>query len=419
MVRRGNWHAGFRQRFAKYNSDLKQALTNRHVLWLHAVSVGEVNLCLQLIRALEPRLPNIKFVVSTTTSTGMAELRKRLPPRISKIYYPIDRRKYVNRAIATINPEAVVLIEAEIWPNFIQRLRRLNIPLMLVNARISDRSFPRYQRFGFIFRQLFQTFVAVGCQNPEDARRLAEIGCRPEAVEVLGNMKFDAAKTGERILLDVRGMLERLGVPKDALIVIGGSTHDGEEVLLADMVHRLRSKFPKLFLILVPRHSERAREVAKKLRERHVAFIYRSEIDNQTQPREGELECLLVNTTGELPYFYHVADVVFVGKSLTARGGQNPIEPAAQGKAIIVGPHMQNFADVVRIFRKRQAILQVSSAAELEKSLGQLLADPARRAELGQNARAVVSENSGALQHTVEMILQHLKPRGIYVADKK
>jgi len=419
MLRRGNWQENFGQRFAKYHSDLKQALTNRHVIWIHAVSVGEVNLCTQLIRALEPRLPNAKIVVSTTTTTGMAELKRRLPNRVSKIYYPIDRHKYVNRAIATINPEAIILVEAEIWPNFIQRVNRLKLPLFLVNARLSDRSFPRYRRFGFLFRPLFGAFTGVGCQNEEDARRLCEIGCRPEVVKVVGNLKFDAAKFSERPPLDVRGLLNRLGVPADALIVVAGSTHDGEEVILAEIIRRLRSRFAKVFLVLVPRHAERARDVGRKLRERKVSFIYRSDINDATKFREGEVECLLVNTTGELRYFYGLADVAFVGKSLTAKGGQNPIEPGALGKAIVFGPNMQNFTDVVRIFLEKDGALQVKDAAALEKCVGELLANPDRRAQLGKNAQAAVAENLGSLNRTVEMILQQLEPRGVYIAPPK
>jgi 3-deoxy-D-manno-octulosonic-acid transferase len=419
MLRRGNWQENFGQRFAKYRSDLKQALTNRHVIWLHAVSVGEVNLCTQLIRALEPRLPNAKIVVSTTTTTGMAELKRRLPNRVSKIYYPIDRQKYVNRAIATINPEAIILVEAEIWPNFIQRVSRLKLPLFLVNARLSERSFPRYRRFGFLFRPLFGAFTGVGCQNEEDAGRLREVGCRAEVVQVVGNLKFDAAKFSERPPLDVRGLLTRLGVAADALIVVAGSTHDGEEVILADMIRRLRGRFPKVFLVLVPRHAERARDVGKRLRERKMAFVYRSDINDSMRFREGEVECLLVNTTGELRYFYGAADVVFVGKSLTAKGGQNPIEPGAQGKAIIFGPNMQNFSDVVRIFRQRDGAVQVGDAAGLEKGLGDLLGNPERRFQLGKNAQAAVAENLGSLERTVEMILQQLAPRGVYIAPPK
>src|ERR1041385_2548782 len=250
MWRRGNWRRGFRQRFGHYDARFKQALTNRHVLWIHAVSVGEVNVCTQLIRALEPRVPNIKIVVSTTTSTGMGELQRKLPSHIEKIYYPIDRKKYVQRALSLIHPEAVVLVEAEIWPNFIWRLRDKRIPLFLVNARLSDRSFRGYKRFGFLFRELFGSLTGAGAQNDDDAARLREVGCRPEAIQVLRSLKFHTTKLGERSLLDIPAMLKQLGVPQGARILIGGSTHDGEEALLAEIFVRLRKQCPDLFLIL-------------------------------------------------------------------------------------------------------------------------------------------------------------------------
>jgi 3-deoxy-D-manno-octulosonic-acid transferase len=419
MRRRGNWRPGFRERFARYDANLKQALTNRHVIWIHAVSVGEVNLCTQLIRALEPRLPNIKIVVSTTTTTGMDELRRRLPTHVSKIYYPIDRPAYVARALAAINPEAIVLVEAEIWPNFLWRAQKLDIPMFLVNARLSDRSYPRYRRFGFLFRPLFASFAGVGVQNETDAARLREVGCRPETIRVVGNLKFDVAKLDERRTLDVPAMLRQLGVPPDASILLGGSTHDGEETLLAGIARRLRGQFPKLFLVLVPRHFERCRELGRELRERGVKFVYRSEISANTQFKPGEVECLLVNTTGELRLFYEHATVVFVGKSLAAIGGQNPIEPGALGKAMVFGPNMQNFADTARSFVAKDAAVQVRGPTALEKVIAELLADKNRRAELGRNALAVVAENLGALDRTVEMILEQLKSREIYIMPKK
>lgn len=418
MRRRGNWLPGFGQRFAKYDASLKQALTNRHVIWLHAVSVGEVNLCTQLIRALEPRVPNLKIVVSTTTTTGMAELRRRLPTHVSKIYYPVDRLNFVNRALATINPKAIVLVEAEIWPNFLWRAQRLGIPVFLANARLSDRSFPRYKKFGFLFRPLFASFTGVGAQNEADAERLRAVGCRPEAVRVVGNLKFDAAKLNEQRTLDVPAMLRQLGVPQDAPILVAGSTHDGEEMILVELVKRLRVKFPKLFLILVPRHFERCRDLGPKLRARDVKFAWRSEISAKTKVSEGELECLLVNTTGELRFFYEQATVVFVGKSLTAFGGQNPIEPGALGKAMVFGPNMQNFTDVTRSFLLQDAAVQVRDPEALETAVAGLLADGDRRATLGRNALKVVAENLGALERTTDMILAQLKTRGIYVAPE-
>lgn len=419
MWRRGDWRPGFRERFGQFDSNLKQALTNRQVLWLHAVSVGEVNLCTQLIRALELRLPNIKFVVSTTTTTGMAELKRHLPTHVSKIYYPIDRRKWVRRAIAVINPVAIVLVEAEIWPNFLWRARDLNIPVFLANARLSDRSYRGYKRFGFLFRKLFASFAGVGAQNETDAKRLQEIGCRQEAIRVVGNLKFDAAKLTEHRQLDVPQLFRQLGVPPDAPVLIGGSTHNGEEAILAEIAERLRKKFPKLFLILVPRHFERSNEIGRQLRERDVKFVYRNLIGSGSKWNSGEVDCLLVNTTGELRFFYEHATVVFVGKSLTAVGGQNPIEPGALGKAMVFGPNMQNFADIVKSFIIANGAIQVHDPEMLEKAIGDLLADENKRVELGGNARQIVRENLGALDRTVEMILEKLTMRGIYIASKK
>jgi 3-deoxy-D-manno-octulosonic-acid transferase len=418
MRKRGNWRPGFRERFARYDPNLKQALTNRQVIWLHAVSVGEVNLCTQLIRALELRLPNIKFVVSTTTTTGMAELRRRLPTHIGKIYYPIDRRKYVGRALAVINPEAIVLVEAEIWPNFLWRARDLKVPVFLANARLSDRSFRGYKCFGFLFRPLFGSFAGVGCQNEEDAARLRAVGCSPDAVHVVGNLKFDAAKLDERRALDVPSLLRQLGVPPDAQILVGGSTHDGEEAILAEIVQRLRARFPKLFLVLVPRHFERGREVGEQLRQRGVKFAYRNLIGADTQLAAGEVECLLVNTTGELRLFYEHATAVFIGKSLTAMGGQNPIEPAALGKAMVFGPNMQNFADITRNFIAENGAIQVHCPDSLEAAIASLLADEDRRMETGHNALRVVRKNLGAIDRTVEMILEKLDPRGVYITPE-
>jgi 3-deoxy-D-manno-octulosonic-acid transferase len=418
LRRRGNWITDFGQRFAKYDPSIKQALTNRQILWLHAVSVGEVGLCTHLINALEPRLPNAKIVVSCTTTTGMAEYRRRLPSRITKIYYPLDRRKLVRRALATINPEAIILLETEIWPNFLWRAADLKIPVFLANARLSDRSYPRYKKFGWLFRPIFASFAGVSCQNEEDAKRLRDVGCRPASVQVVGNMKFDAAGLSEKRSLDVRGLLRQIGVADDALILVAGSTHDGEELVLLEMAARLRKKFPKLFLIIVPRHFERCPELGRMLKAKGVKFLLRNAIFAHTQLRPGEVDCLLVNTTGELKFFYQPASIVFIGKSLTAIGGQNPIEPAALGKPVVFGPNMQNFKDITRLFLSQEAAVQVKNAKDLERVLEELLANAPRRAELGRRARAIVSENLGAVERTVEMILPELAGRGLYVVPK-
>jgi 3-deoxy-D-manno-octulosonic-acid transferase len=418
MHRRGNWQHGFAQRFGRYDAKFKQAITNRHVLWMHAVSVGEVNVCTHVIRAIEPRLPNLKIVVSTTTTTGMEELQRKLPSHVSRIYYPIDFRRFVSHALNTIRPEAVVLVEAEIWPNFIWRARSMAIPLFLVNARLSERSYPRYKLFRFIFHPLFRSFAGVGAQNEADAAKLQSLGCRPEAIHIVGSLKFDAAKLEERRLLDVPGILRQLGVPAGAPVLVGGSTHPGEDAILADAFLRLRERFPDLILILVPRHFERSREVGRELETRGIRFVYRNELSNSVQHPPGRIQCLLVNTTGELKYFYEYATVIFIGKSLMAEGGQNPIEPGALGKPMVFGPNMQNFADVVRSFLTRDGAVQVRDKAELETTLAALLADSARRDTLGRNAQAVVRENLGAIERTVDMIVKHLEGGELYIAPK-
>ena len=406
MKRRGGWRAGFGQRFARYDSRLKQALTNRHTIWVHAVSVGEVNIATQLIKALESRAPTLTVVVSTTTSTGMGELRKKLPAHVPKFYYPIDRRNYVSRALRVINPEAIVLVEAEIWPNFLWKAADRRIPTFLINARLSEKSYRGYRRAGFLFRPIFRKFAGVGAQNEADAKRLIELGFRPEVVRIVGNLKFDAAQLAEKNAIRVDELYEKIGVKEDALILIGGSTHDGEEAYLADVFLRLRAQFPKLFLTVVPRHVERSREVGTELEKRKIRFVYRNEISATTRYEPGQVNALIVNTTGELRHFYENATVVFVGKTLMAEGGQNPIEPGALGKAMVFGPNMQNFEAITAAFVNARAARQERDAAAVERAIAELLASPEQRAELGKNAVEVVRQNRGSIDRTLDMILE-------------
>ncbi|HZM06815.1 MAG TPA: 3-deoxy-D-manno-octulosonic acid transferase [Candidatus Saccharimonadales bacterium] len=406
MWRRGNWRAGFAQRFGHYDPALKTALAQRPVVWLHAVSVGEVGVCWQLIRALDPHLSGCQILVSTTTSTGMAELQRLLPPHIHRIYYPADFFGVIRRSLKAIQPRAIILVEAELWPNFLTQAVARGCPLFLVNARISERSFRNYRSFGFFFRPIFARFRGVGCQQQQDSDRLVELGFPAGSVRVTGNLKFDAAQPDAGVGLDVRDLLRQIGVGEKAVLLVAGSTHAGEEAIMAEMFPRLRARFPALFLVLVPRHFERAKEVAQELEARGMKFIYRSAIGASAPA--GERQCLLVNTTGELKFFYRAAALVFVGKSLTARGGQNPIEPAALGKAILFGPNMQNFASVTRALIGSQAAIQVQNAVELEQAIVELLGDDQRRSELGARAMQVVQQNLGATPRTVEFILERL-----------
>lgn len=416
MSRRGNWQPGFQERFGRFTTRFKQAITNRHVLWIHAVSVGEVNIATQLIRSLEVRMPNLKIIVSTTTSTGMGELRKRLPSHIEKIYYPIDRKKYVSRALRVINPEAIVLVEAEIWPNFLWTARSRGIPTFLVNARLSEKSYRGYRRFGFLFRPLFHSFAGVGVQNESDRGRLIELGGKPEAVRVVGNLKFDGAVLGERPSIDIGTLLAQIGVQPGDLVIVAGSTHAGEEAILGRVFQKLRAEFPGLFLIVVPRHFERSKEAAKDLEATGLRVMYRTELSPEVRRSRKDIDCLLVNTTGELRYFYQPATLIFVGKSLAGEGGQNPIEPAALAKPILFGPNMQNFPGIVEAFLRADAAVQVADEAALEVAFRELLRDSARREAIASRAIQVVKENKGAIDRTVDMIVEHLKEEDIYVA---
>jgi 3-deoxy-D-manno-octulosonic-acid transferase len=406
MWRRGHWRLGYGQRFALYDAELKAKLGQRPVIWLHAVSVGEVGVCLQFLRVLEPKLPAVQFVVSTTTSTGMGELRRKLPAHIPAIYYPADLFGVVRRALNMLRPRAIILVEAELWPNLLWQAQDRNIPLYLINARLSKRSFQRYERISFLFRPLFAKFRAVGCPQTSDAKRLIALGFPADSVRAVGNLKFDAAKPDARAGLDVPKLLRQIGVNHNAKILVAGSTHEGEEAILAEMLPRLRARFPDLFLVVVPRHFERAKDVVRNLETRGVKFIRRTEITATTSLAPDAVSCLLVDSTGELKFFYQHAAVVFVGKSLTAQGGQNPIEPAALGKAMVFGPNMQNFTAVTQAFLAGQGAVQVQTAPELEEALVRLLADDSLRAQLGTHALRVFQENLGATERTVAMILE-------------
>ena len=339
----------------------------------------------------------------------MAELKKKLPSHVHKIYYPIDRRKFVSRALRVVAPEAIVLVEAEIWPNFLWGAKTRGIPTFLVNARLSDRSYRGYKRFGFLFRPLFAEFTGIGVQNENDRQRVIDLGCRPEAVHVVGNLKFDGAVLAERSSLNVDVLLKQAGVRDDDYVIVAGSTHAGEEAILGRVFQKLRKEFPNLFLVIVPRHFERGKDAARDLEREGVRVAYRSEFSSNTQYKPGELDCLLVNTTGELRFFYQTATAIFVGKSLSGEGGQNPIEPGALGKPMVFGPNMQNFESIAAAFVKNKGAIQVPDEAGLEQALRDLLQREDLRREIGRNAVKVVEENKGSIDRTVDMIVGHLK----------
>jgi len=407
LVRRGNWRSGFGQRFGAYGG-LRERLKGKRVLWLHAVSVGEANLAVQLVKSMQPHLKDWTVVVSTITTTGMGELERKLPSDVHRVYYPIDWLPFVRSTFRALNPAAIVLVEAEIWPNLFWQARSTNVPVHLINARLSENSFKGYHRYAFLFKPLFRSLHAAGVHNETDAERLAELGCDRKIIIVTGNMKFDGTATPDADTIDARALLREIGVPDDAPVFVAGSTFEGEEELLCKMLPQWRKDHPDLFLVLVPRHFERASAVLKNLKPLNLRIRRRTAMNAGA----GKPDVLLVDTTGELKAFYEVATLVFVGKSLTAQGGQNPIEPAALGRPMVFGPFMQNFKPVVQSLLEAKAAIQVKDETELARQVSVLLGNPEQLAALGTAARAVVEGNKGATQRTSELIGQTLRALG-------
>ena len=405
MLRRGQWKHGFGQRFGRFDPELTEGLAGQSTLWLNAVSVGEVNLTAQLVTLLQQRLTGTRFVVSTTTTTGMVELKRKLPDDVLKIYYPLDYRSFVRRTIRAIRPQAIVLVEADLWPNLIFEAQAEGIPVILVNALISEGSGRRYRQFGILFRHLFASFDRVFCADSVDKQRLVSLGCRPEAVKAVGHPKMDTAISTDDSPLDVRSILNQIGLPKEATVILGGSTHEDEELILARVYLQLKSEFTSLFLILVPRHFERTTKVARDLGALGITVLLKTKLPSSRLNLTESPHCLIVDTTGELRHFYREADIIVIGKSFVEGGGQNPIEPAALGRAIITGPNMNVFKAILPRFLEQNALIQVRDAEELEASVRKLLDDPEERESLGQRARSVVEENQGALERTADGII--------------
>ena len=409
LWRRGNWQKGLGQRFGIYDSELKARLKGSRVIWFHAVSVGEVNLCALLVRAFGDSLSQWTIVVSTTTTTGMGELDRKLPESVIKIYYPVDFLPSVNRVLRMIDPKLVVLVEAEIWPNLLWRLTDRATPTFLVNARLSDRSAKRYAWFKGLFGSIFSSLAGVGVQNEADAATVASVGCHPSRISVTGNLKFDAVDLTTQHSLEPQDLIRWAGAPSEPLVLLGSSTHAGEERVLGEIYLRLREQYENLFLVIVPRHFERGLDVGRELEALGIQYRLRSEFSEKDEVSETKGDCLIVNSTGELRFFYEIASVVFIGKSLLAHGGQNPIEAAAAACAVVMGPHMENFRAITKTFLKANAMLQVMDPAGLEDELGRLLEDSEGRRELGERARSVVDRNRGAVARTVTMIEPFLK----------
>jgi len=403
MARRGGYARNFLQRFGRYAPATRAQLAEGGRVWLHAVSVGEVGVALRLIQELRSARPELRYVLSTTTSTGHAVALKQLPPDIPLIYFPLDVPPVSRRVIRLIRPRALLLIENEMWPNLIRTARRHGVPVAMINARISAHSFGGYRLLRFLTRQLLPQFSAFYAQGQPDADRLIALGAPADRLHVMGSAKYDLAPAGGGGAAKARAALGEAGFAAARPLLLGGSTWPGEEAALLDTFIALRPLMPELALVLVPRHVERRAEVLREIAARHLAVVCRSAPQPVAHP-----DVLLVDTTGELRNFYEIADVIFVGKSLTQHGGQNIIEPAACAKPVIVGPHMENFESIVPDFLSAQALVQVADAASLRAAAARLLQAPAEAQALGARAAAVVQSKSGALHATVQALVRLL-----------
>jgi 3-deoxy-D-manno-octulosonic-acid transferase len=404
MIRRGNWRRKFLQRFGIYTSDVYERVQSQPRDWIHAVSVGEVLIALKLARQLKRREPDAHFVLSTTTATGFALAEREAPDWIEVIYNPVDLPWCVGEAFDLIRPARLVLVEAEIWPNLVHECVVRGVPVGLVNARLSPRSERRYLALGPVVTPIFRKLDLVCVQEPADLDRWSGLGISPVHIQCTGSIKFDPDSGEAPVAPDeFREVLARAGAPPNAAILLAGSTHPGEEGVLAAVFCRLRPRFPELFLVVAPRHVERTPEVLAALAKQGLRPTLR------TQPGPGD--CLVLDSTGELRRWYPLATVVFVGKSLMGSGGQNPVEPAYAGVPVVCGPGMENFAAVTRSLVKAGGMVQVADLTALEAALERLLSDPTERMAMPARARAALEPHRGATDRTAELVLAFLRPQ--------
>ena len=412
MRRRGGYRADFGQRLGRFAPEVAARLAEKPRVWVHAVSVGEANLAGAVLRELRRVAPGESFILSTTSSTGHAVCEKLVGPDDVLIYLPIDFPRIVRRALRIVNAKALVLTESEFWPNLIRACKRKGMPVMLVNGRVSDRSAPRYRKLRGFFAEVFDGFSAMLVQSELDRRRLLDAGAPADRIEVVGSVKFDVAPPAEAALETARRTLAAAGIILGSdRILLGGSTWPGEEESLLAAWAEARATAPDLRLVLVPRHMERGDEVERAIVAAGFRCLRRSrmKIGTETQP-PGPDAVLLVDTTGELFPLYALADVVFVGKTLAPNvGGQNMIEPASFGKAVVCGPHTENFTAVMEAFRVAGGVREVADPAALRAAIVELAGDAAARAALGARARAVVEANRGALSRTAQAVAATLR----------
>jgi 3-deoxy-D-manno-octulosonic-acid transferase len=392
-------------RFGKYLPTLKDRFGFLRVpqlhrsIWVHAVSVGEVKAVEKLLERLRRKFPEQPLVVSTATPTGQQLAKEWRGIVDHTLYFPIDLPWCVRRALNRVNPELVIIAETEIWPNFLRECREREVRVMMINGRISDKSFPRYRLARRWLRRVFEDYTILGMQSETDRMRIEAIGADPQKVTVFGNLKYDIGHLGRSLDDSLSRLLESW-----SCVWIAASTMAGEEDLVLDAYQKLRKQHPQLKLVIAPRHPERFDSVEEILKQRHLAFVRRTRLLDERQLAD----VLLLDSIGELAATFQYADVVFMGGSLVPTGGHNILEPARYRKPIVFGPHMENFREMARLFLAAGAAIRLHKPSELAATIAALLSNPRQASDLGTNAFKIVQQNSGA----TDRVLQVLQPAG-------
>lgn len=379
---------------------------SRPVVWVHGVSVGEVKAAGNFLARLRAERPDLQVVLSATTPNGHRVARQE-HPGLPVVFYPLDFGPFPGRALDRIQPQCVLLMELEIWPNFLQAAARRGIPVAVINGRISERTFRGYRRARGLLPQL--ALIATYCvQDNAYRQRLLDLGVDPATVHVTGNMKYDSVAMGDH--RTAAAPLRAWLAPKQMHVVVAGSTHADEELWVAEAVRAAakRTMLP-IRLVLVPRHPERTQAILNQLGDRHGPVVRWSQVQHALEPLpDGAI--VLVDTIGQLQRFYGACDLAFVGGSLVPHGGQNMLEPSALGLPVVFGTHTFNFRSDVELLMQSRAAVQVRNPQELEAVLAELLNDPCQRQELGARARQVIERNLGATQRTLEQVSALLHP---------
>jgi 3-deoxy-D-manno-octulosonic-acid transferase len=382
----------------------------RQAIWIHAVSVGETLAAKPLISALRARFPQYRLIISTTTATGQAVARSRVTEADGICYFPFDWRFSVRSALDAIRPRVVILMESELWLNFLNECEARRIPVIVANGRVSDRSFARSRKFSFFVRRLYGLVTRFAMQSRLDAERAIELGAPAERVAVAGNLKFEIGDGADSPKIVEAAKTFALD---SAPLVIAGSTTEGEEEMVIAAFEGLRkgNAFGRIRLLIAPRHPERFDVVERSLKSSRLRVARRSSPEGDC----GGADVILLDTVGELAALYRFASAVFVGGTLVPKGGHNILEPALYAKPIIVGPYMENFREIAAEFLRRGALLQLRGAdphaltSELRDAFARLLGDKNYAETLGSNARRAVDENRGATARTVEIVAEYLR----------